>query len=144
MIIQNGKWNPVCPGLEMERTNKSIGAFARPISSTSGVLLVLILCLHPYRHTHSLHRHNITEFLILGPLWVNSYLSNAIGPPCYPCFSCAVMVNALRTVFCCLHAVSTVIRDYGYYAHQKTVSTVSFFLSYPPPSLPFIREQTED
>lgn len=119
-----------------------IHTFAHPISSISGVLLVLILCLHFHTHTQSMPRHQHHTYF--G--WVNMHLSNAIRPPCYPCLSGAIILKALRTVFCCLHTVSTVIRDYGYYTHQWTVFAVSFFLFYPrpPSSLPFIREQTED
>lgn len=39
----------------------------------------------------------------------------------------AVQWMLLWTVYCCLHTVSTIVRDYGYYAHQRPASTISFF-----------------
>lgn len=50
---------------------------------------------------------------------------------------CALAVQwmPLWTVSCCLQTVSTVVRDYGYYAHQRTASTVSSSSSLLPHSL---------
>lgn len=110
----------VCPVLELYSANRSAGAifainfkavkihtFARPISSTSGVLFVLKLCPRPHRHTQSLHRHiTKSQAPTLGPLWLNVYLSNAIGPPCYPCFSGAVKgLWVLRSSEDCVYSI---------------------------------------